>query len=152
MQTIGDSMSQRWALLMGRDDLIDDPHFVDDATRQSRRHTITGVMNAWIATRSCAEALAELEQARIPAGPVPGLDSVLADPQVTARGLLRPIDFPWAESVPIADTPIRLSETPGSIRRRAPLPGEHTDEILRELGYSTDAVERLRAADVIKTL
>jgi crotonobetainyl-CoA:carnitine CoA-transferase CaiB-like acyl-CoA transferase len=128
---------------------MEDPHFVDDATRQVYRDTITGIMNAWIATRSCAEALAELEEARIPAGPVLGLDSVLDDPQVKARELLHPIDFPGAESVPIASTPVRLSETPGSIRRRAPLPGEHTDEILCELGYSTDAVQQLRAAQVV---
>jgi crotonobetainyl-CoA:carnitine CoA-transferase CaiB-like acyl-CoA transferase len=149
VQTIGNSMFQRWARLMGREDLMEDPHFVDDATRQVYRDTITGIMNAWIATRSCAEALAELEEARIPAGPVLGLDSVLDDPQVKARELLHPIDFPGAESVPIASTPVRLSETPGSIRRRAPLPGEHTDEILCELGYSTDAVQQLRAAQVV---
>ena len=149
VQTIGDSMFQRWARLMGRDDLIGDPHFADDATRQCHRELITDIMTRWIATRSCADALAELEQARIPAGPVLGLDQVLADPQVMARQLLRPIDFPGAEAVPVANTPIRLSETPGSIRRRAPLPGEHTDEILRELGYSTDAVQHLRAADVV---
>jgi crotonobetainyl-CoA:carnitine CoA-transferase CaiB-like acyl-CoA transferase len=149
VQTIGDSMFHRWARLMGREDLIDEPDFADDATRQCSREVITDIMNRWIATRSCAEALAALEQARIPAGPVLGLDDVLVDPQVTARELLRPIDFPGAESVPIANTPVRLSETPGSIRHRAPLPGEHTDEILRELGFSSDAVQRFRATDVV---
>jgi len=149
VQTIGDSMFARWAQLMGRADLIDDPRFADDAARQCHREAITSVMTDWVATRTCADALAQLEQARIPAGPVLGLDGVLDDPQVKARELLRSIDFPGANAVPIANTPVRLSETPGSIRRRAPLAGEHTDEILSELGYSSDAIRQFRAADVV---
>ncbi len=149
VQTIGDSMFAKWAQLMGREDLIADPHFADDAARQCQRETITDIMNAWMQGRTCADALAELERARIPAGPVLGLDDVLDDPQVKARRLLHAIDFPGVESVPIANTPVRLSVTPGSIRHRAPLPGEHTDAILGELGYTPDAIQQFRAADVV---
>jgi len=149
VQTIGDSMFAKWAQLMEREDLIADPLFADDAARQCQRDTITDIMNAWMQGRTRADALAELERARIPAGPVLGLDDVLEDPQVKAGRLLHAIDFPGVQSVPIANTPVRLSATPGSIRHRAPLPGEHTDAVLGELGYTPDAVQQLRAADVV---
>jgi crotonobetainyl-CoA:carnitine CoA-transferase CaiB-like acyl-CoA transferase len=150
VQTIGNDMFARWARLVGREDLIGDPRFRDDTTRQTHRKTVTEAMDAWLATRTCAEALAQLEAARVPAGPVLGLDAVLDDPQVKMRELLCPVDYPGAvQPVPLANTPVRLSATPGAIRHRAPAPGEHTDEILRELGYSAGDVSELRTAGVV---
>ena len=87
---------------------------------------------------------------RIPAGPVYRLPEVLDDPQVRARELLRPMPFPGvAADLPIADTPVRLSQSAGAIRRRAPAVGEHTDEILGELGYSAAEIADLRRLDIV---
>src|SRR5437764_689754 len=94
VQTIGADMFARWARLVGRPEFIDDPRFVDDLSRADNRAAITEAMNAWIASRSNAEALSQLEAARIPAGPVLDLGEVLEDPQVKARGLLRYLDHP----------------------------------------------------------
>ncbi|MGE5322260.1 MAG: CoA transferase, partial [Actinomycetota bacterium] len=92
----------------------------------------------------------ELESARIPAGPVLDPGQVLEDPQVKARRLLQPLEFPGVSApVPLAAPALQLSSTPGSIRRRAPMVGEHTDEVLREIGYSEDEVRALRKAQAV---
>lgn len=150
VSVVGDDMFARWACLVGRQDLIDDPRFADDLSRGEHREIITEAMNSWLSTRTLAQAMQELEAARVPAGPVLSLGQVLDDPQVKARELLKCVDFPGAaKPVPLANTPVGLSETPGGIRHRAPLLGEHTDEILREIGYAEEQIRELRAREVV---
>jgi crotonobetainyl-CoA:carnitine CoA-transferase CaiB-like acyl-CoA transferase len=150
VSVIGPEMFARWARLVGRGDLLSDPRCADDITRANHRELISQAMNAWLATRSSAQAIAELEAARIPAGPVLSLDQVLEDPQVKARGLLKYMDYPGApKPVPLADTAVRLSATPGGIRHRAPTLGEHTEEVLGELGYSHQEIKTLKEAEVV---
>jgi crotonobetainyl-CoA:carnitine CoA-transferase CaiB-like acyl-CoA transferase len=150
VQTIGSDMFTRWAKLVGRSDLIEDPRFANDLQRADNRETITQAMETWLAGRTTAEALAELESARLPAGPVLHLDQVLEDPQVKARELLQYLDYPGApKPVPLANPAVQLSATPGNIRRRAPTLGEQTDQILKELGYSDTDIEALRMAKVV---
>jgi crotonobetainyl-CoA:carnitine CoA-transferase CaiB-like acyl-CoA transferase len=150
VQTIGGDMFARWAKMVGREELVGDPRFVDDLARADNRETITEATAAWMAARTTAEAIAELESARVPAGTVYELDQVLDDPQVKARELLRYVEYPDApKPVPLANTAVRLSVTPGGIRHRAPMLGEHTDEVLREIGYSPDEIARLRAAEAV---
>ena len=150
LQVIGPEMFARWARLVGREEFIGDPRFATDLSRADHRDVLTDAMNAWLATRTAVQALAELEAARVPAGPVLDIGEVLEDQQVKARGLLQYLDYPGApKPVPLADTAVRLSETPGSIRHRAPKLGEHTDCVLEELGYSAGDIARLRAAGVV---
>ena len=74
----------------------------------------------------------------------------MEDPQVKARELLRYVDHPGAaKPVPLADTAVRLSATPGGIRNRAAALGEHTDEVLSEIGYSDEEITALRKAEVV---
>ena len=150
VQVIGSDMFARWARLVGRAELIDDPRFADDLLRADHREVITEAMNNWLKTRRREDAIAALEAARVPSGPVLDLCSVLEDPQVKARELLEYMEYPGvSKPVPLANTPVRLSATPGGIRHRAPMLGEHTDEVLRELGYSDGEIARLRAAEVV---
>jgi crotonobetainyl-CoA:carnitine CoA-transferase CaiB-like acyl-CoA transferase len=150
VSVVGNDMFARWARLVGHEEFVGGPRFASDQLRADNRETITQAMNAWLASRTTEQAIAELEKARIPAGPVLKLDEVLEDPQVKARELLRYVDHPGAaKPVPLADTPVRLSATPGGIRHRAAALGEHTDEILHEIGYSDDGIAGLRAAEVV---
>ncbi|HSK42338.1 MAG TPA: CoA transferase [Candidatus Binatia bacterium] len=150
VSAVGNDMFARWARLVGREDFIADPRFASDQLRADNRAAITDAMNAWLKTRTSQEAIAELEKARVPAGPVLDLQQVLEDPQVKARELLRYVDHPGAaKPVPLADTAVRLSATPGGIRTRAAALGEHTDEVLQEIGYTNAEIGKLREAEVV---
>jgi crotonobetainyl-CoA:carnitine CoA-transferase CaiB-like acyl-CoA transferase len=150
LHVIGSDMFARWARVVAREDMIDDPRFADDLSRADHHAEITEAMNAWCRRRMNAQAIAELEAARVPCGPVLGPCEVLDDPQVKARDLLEYVEYPSASKpVPLANTAVRLSATPGGIRHRAPMLGEHTDEVLRELGYADADIARLRTAEVV---
>jgi crotonobetainyl-CoA:carnitine CoA-transferase CaiB-like acyl-CoA transferase len=150
VSAVGNDMFARWARLVGREDFIGDPRFAGDQLRADNRVAITDAMNAWLSTRTTEQAIAELEKARVPAGPVLDLQQVLDDPQVKARELLRYVEHPGAaKPVPLADTAVRLSATPGGIRTRAAALGEHTEEVLREIGYKDPEITKLREAEVV---
>ena len=91
-----------------------------------------------------------MEAARLPAGPVLSPREVLEDPHIAARGIFQATEYPGLKgSVPLMKTPVELSETPGEIRERPPTLGEHTDRIMRKLGYGNEDIDALRAIRVI---
>lgn len=148
--TIGNAMFRRWTRLVDREELVDDPRFADDISRGNNSSLISGIMAAWCQVRTRDEAVKDLESARIPYGPVYSLDEVLADPQVRMRGLLERVEYPSARRpVPIASPPARLSATPAAIRHRAPTLGEHTDEVLQELGFTSEQIQAFRSEGVV---
>jgi crotonobetainyl-CoA:carnitine CoA-transferase CaiB-like acyl-CoA transferase len=107
-------------------------------------------MAQWSATRSSEEGFALCAEYGVPAGPVLTPQQALEDPQVEAMGDLHQIDIPGAPvAAPIMGPPFRLSKTPGPVRHRAPLLGEHPDEVLRSLGFSAVLLEALRNARII---
>jgi crotonobetainyl-CoA:carnitine CoA-transferase CaiB-like acyl-CoA transferase len=128
--------------------LIADPRCADDITRGGNHALINEVMAEWCACRTREEAAKELERVRIPCGPVYDLGEVLADPQVNARGLLEPIEQAGSESVPLSQTPVRMNGEQNRLTR-APALGEHTDEVMSEIGFSKEEIAGLREAVAI---
>jgi crotonobetainyl-CoA:carnitine CoA-transferase CaiB-like acyl-CoA transferase len=147
---IGNPMFARWAKLLGEDQWLSDPRFRDDESRGNYGELISKRVSAWTAERTTADALAALEAAKIPAGPLYSPQQALEDAHIRTAGLLSDTDYPGlARPAPLAPAPVDLSETPGRFRHRAPMLGEHTDVILAELGYSTEDIAGLRARHVI---
>ena len=147
---IGNPMFTRWARLMGEEHWLTDARFADDLARGDHGEIISKRMNEWTGERTTAEALAALETAKIPAGPLYSPQQALEDAHIRAAGLLADTEYPGLpRPAPLAPMPVDLSETPGRFRHRAPTLGEHTDAILGELGYSADAIADLRQRKVI---
>ena len=147
---IGGPMFARWAKLMGEGHWLTDPRFKDDLARGDNGEVISKRMSEWTAERTTAEALAELEKARVPAGPLYSPRQALEDAHIRAAGLLADTGYPGLpRPVPLAPTPVDLSETPGRFRHRAPQLGEHTEAILAELGYNGPDIAGLRARGVV---
>jgi formyl-CoA transferase len=150
VQVISNAIFARWAKLVGRPDFIDDPRFADDLARGDNYEVINEAMSAWAQQRTTAEAIQQLEAARVPCGPVYDLEQTLHDPQIQARELLQYLDYPGSpKPVPVPAQPVRLSATPAEIRHRAPTLGEHTDEVLAGLGFTEDEIAAFRVARLI---
>ena len=147
---IGNPMFARWAKMMGEDGWLTDPRFKDDEARGNHAEDISKRVSEWMLQRTTEQALTELEGAKIPAGPLYTPQQALDDAHIRQAGLLADTDYPGiARRVPLAPTPVDLSDTPGRFRHRAPMLGEHTNVILGEIGYSAAEIEALRRKGVV---
>jgi len=149
-QVVGQPLFKRWADLMGEDHWLTDPRFKDDISRGENSIVISERMGRWCAERTSKEALDILGKALIPGGEVLKPQQVLDDPHVNAMKFFEPVSYPGApKPAPVARVAVGLSGTPAELRHRAPTLGEHTDEILAELGYDAGAIAVMRGRGVI---
>jgi crotonobetainyl-CoA:carnitine CoA-transferase CaiB-like acyl-CoA transferase len=149
-QVVGDPLYRRWARLMGEPHWLEDPRFGDDLGRGDNGALISERMQRWCDQHTTEAALDILGREKIPAAKVLRPQETLEDPQVRAMGFFEPLDYPGLpRPAPVAKAPVWLSATPGGIRHRAPLLGEHTEAILAELGYGAAEIAGLRARRVV---
>ena len=150
VSSVGTPMFRRWAKLVGATDWLEDSRFVDDAARAQNGEILSARMREWMAARSTVQALADLETANVPAAPVLSPQQALDDPHIRRAGLLEERACSGLQApLPLAPTPVQLSDTPGRFRRTPPALGEHTDEILGELGYAAAKIAALRECRAI---
>jgi crotonobetainyl-CoA:carnitine CoA-transferase CaiB-like acyl-CoA transferase len=149
---VGNGLFRRWARLVGDEQRwLGDPRFASDQSRGDHSEEILARMRDWCAERTTADALAALQAAGLPAGPVYTPQQALDDAQVAAMGFLKSVsDYPGLpRPAPVPDLPLRFSQSPAGITARPPTLGEHTAEILAGLGYSGEQVAELRAQGVV---
>ncbi|MBI4245659.1 MAG: CoA transferase [Candidatus Rokubacteria bacterium] len=150
--TLGGGAPGFWAPIcrvLGCEALIDDPRFTTPALRVRNRQTLESLLQARFTTDTTAAWLERLEAAGVPAGPIFTYERTFADPHVLDRQMVVEVEHPRAGRLKTLGIPVKLSATPGQIRRPAPLLGQHTDEILRELGYDDAAIRDLRARKIV---
>jgi crotonobetainyl-CoA:carnitine CoA-transferase CaiB-like acyl-CoA transferase len=134
--TVGGNNQKLWQRLcavIGREDLADDPRFATNADRMAHRPELVAELERATTTRDTAEWVDALPEAGVPAGPILDYAQVVDDPHTKAREMVVEMEHPEAGTVHGLGIPLKLSATPGTIRRPAPLLGQHTDEILAEL-------------------
>lgn len=149
-QILGPIQFERWCQMMGEEHWLTDPRFKDDLARGDNGEILSERMNKWCGERTTQECIDALEEARIPAGPVYSPQQALDDPHVQASGMLKDVNYPGlSKPAPVADTPVRLTESKPGIARRAPTLGEHTEEVMHELGLDDAKIKALREARVI---
>jgi CoA:oxalate CoA-transferase len=136
--------------ILGLDDLIHDPRFATNHLRTENQPELSAILTAELINKTTAEWIGICEKADIPFSKINNIKEICEDPIIRHRNMLVTVDQPGVGPVRIAGSPIRLSETPGEVRGPAPLLGEHSAEVLREvLGYTTERIEDLKAEGVI---
>jgi formyl-CoA transferase len=140
---------RRLCEVLGRVPWGDDPLFADNASRVKNREALAARIEAITVTQPRAHWLALLEANDIPCGPINDYAQVFADPQVLARDMVVETDHPTLGHLRTLGSPIKLSETPANVSRRAPQLGEHTDDVLGETGLSAAEIAALRTAGAV---
>ncbi len=129
--------------------LKEDSRFNSNPDRMANRHELISALEAIFVTRSTDEWVRMLNEVGIPAGPLLNIPQMHNDPQAVSRDMIVEVEHPVAGTVKTLGSPVKFHGTPGGIRQAAPMMGQHSREVLRESGYSDDAIQALVDAGVV---
>ena len=146
----GSAIWKRLCDAIGRPDLMSDPRFSSAEGRASNRTALADEINAVLATRPSLEWVESLNAAGVPCGPIHAMDEVFADAQVRHLNAAVAVEHPTLGTLNLLNQAIKLSRTPGAVVTATPERGEHSDEILGEIGLSAAEVADLRASGAIR--
>lgn len=144
-----DSLYHRLMTAIGRLDLRDDPALARNDGRAAQMERIDEAIAAWTSRFSLEEVLREMEKAQVPAGRIYTAADIAADPHYAARGMIEKIVASDGEPLQVPGIVPKLSATPGAIRSQAPKLGEHTDEVLRDLGFSNSQIDEFKEKRIV---
>lgn len=140
---------ERMCAALDREDLPTDERFVTNLDRMANLGELVEELEKTLTGADAEHWITVLGEAGVPAGPLYNVRQAVEDPHTLARGMVQEVEHPVEGVVKTLGVPVKLSDTPGTIRRPAPLLGQHTDEILAELGYDSDAIAALRDAAAV---
>ena len=133
----------------GMPELAGDPRFSSNPARVRNRAEMLPILEKMMLAKTKDAWISELEAVGVPCGPINTLADTFENPQVVARGLRMDLDHPTAGKVPMVANPIKYSATPLQYEAPPPLLGEHTEAVLRDLGYAPEQIAKLRASRTI---
>jgi crotonobetainyl-CoA:carnitine CoA-transferase CaiB-like acyl-CoA transferase len=145
----GEGMWKRLCAAIGREDLLARPEFKDQPARAKNRKALNEEINRALEKRKSAEWIDALNEAGVPCGPIYTMDQVFADPQVQHLGVPVEVNSRSLGKFKVVNNAVRLSRTPATMAAAAPEIGEHTDEVLGELGYGEKEIAALKAAKAV---
>jgi formyl-CoA transferase len=134
--------------VIGKEDWITDPNYATPDARLPRLTEVFATVEAWTVTKTKFEAMALLNEHDIPCGPILSMQELANEPSLRKTGTIVEVDHPQRGKYLTVGNPIKMSDSPTEVKR-SPLLGEHTDEVLAELGYATSDIAALRSKKVI---
>ena len=144
-----DSLYRRLMTAIGREDLRDDPALARNDGRARQMERIDAAISLWTLKRNQQEVLDEMEKAEVPAGRIYSAADIATDPHFAARGMLQEIVANDGEKLKVPGIIPKLSATPGEIRTAAPKLGEHTEEVLKGVGFSSKEISAFRERNIV---
>lgn len=144
-----DALWKRFCTALGREDLIEQPNLRTNPQRCANREEMDAQLLPVLATDTAANWAAKMDAAGVPCSPVQNLDVVLDLPQAHHREMIVDVPHPTVDQLRLPGIAVKLTETPGSIRMHPPRLGEHTADVLRELGYDDDAIAEAVASGTV---
>src|ERR1700733_6368905 len=145
----GDDIYRRCCRALDAPQLASDPDFATGVARSKNRDRLNEAIEAITRKRTTAEWIDLLNEAGVPCGPIYKMNEVFDDPQVQHLNITRHVQHKVLGDVEVIGQAVELSRTPWSVRSASPEPGEHTDDVLRELGYGDAEIAKLREQKVI---
>ncbi len=144
-----DQLWQKFCSALGLEDIVENPKFATNAKRVENRNELVNIISNIVSSKNAQEWLDILTKAGVPCGPIYTLDEIFTDPQVLHRNMVKDLDHIKAGKIKVTGIPVKLSATPGEILTSPPVLGQNTKEILLELGYSDNDIEKFYQEKVV---